>query len=385
MSKISDYIKRRNKEGASTFILRGGRRSGKTYGILTYLLLYCVTHPKTVVNVASMTSEQGRLGAYADACNIIDGMPQTFAGVEVLSSPREVRFANGSRMHFNSYAVSERAKGIACDYLFMNEANNFSQQQYTDLVANVRKGTFLDFNPNVLFWVNDIFDDSEICDTTWKDNQYLTKAQLEYFDNLKRMAERPDATDLDRRNYSVYYLGEYAEISGTIFTAGNIKFVDEMPQGLRHFAVFCDPSALRGADWFACVLSATDKDGNVYVVETFSVNVGSRELVARKILDWCKSYDVGERVYVETNGIIGIDFYDFCANSGLPCQGWYSKGNKFERILANYQNFVDCIRFVESEANRKYVQQIYDFSKNCEHDDNVDAVNSSYNLQRWIA
>lgn len=385
MSKIRDYIKRRNEEGASTFILRGGRRSGKTYGILIYLLLYCVTHPKTVVNVASMTSEQGRLGAYADAVNIIGMMPQTFAGVEVLSSPREVRFANGSRMHFNSYAVSERAKGIACDYLFMNEANNFTQQQYTDLVANVRKGTFLDFNPNVLFWVNDIFDDADICDTTWKDNPYLTKAQLEYFDNLKRMAERPDATDLDRRNYSVYYLGEYAEISGTIFTAGNIKFVDALPRGLRHFAVFCDPSALRGADWFACVLSASDAEGNVYIADTFSVNTGSRELVARKILDWCKSYDVGERVYVETNGIIGIDFYDFCANSGIPVQGWYSKGNKFERIVANYQNFVDCIRFVESEANRKYVQQIYDFAKNCEHDDNVDAVNSSYNLQRWIA
>ncbi|MBQ4289480.1 MAG: hypothetical protein II749_05955, partial [Clostridia bacterium] len=145
--------------------------------------------------------------------------------------------------------------------------------------------------------------------------------QLEWFAMLKARSEAPDATSVDRALYEMYYLGNYAEIDGAIFTRTNIRRATELPRrpdgslALRNFAVFCDPSALRGADWFACVLSATAEDGSVWIIDTFSTNTGTREAVARKIIDWCKAWDVSN-VYVETNGIVGLDFYDFAENSG---------------------------------------------------------------------
>ena len=386
-SKIDEYISHHYSSGKTHFILRGGRRSGKTFAILRFLMLYCEAVPKTVVNVASMTAEQGRLGAYADAKTIKDLAPTLFDDVEVLTSPREFRFANGSRIHFNQYSNSETAKGIACDWLFINEANNFTKQQYVDLAANVRRGIFLDYNPNIQFWVDDLFTDDDICDSTWRDNPYLTPTQLEYFAMLKRQAERPDATAVDRRNYSVYYLGRYSELQGSIFNEDVIKFGRREVAGLHHFAVFCDPSALRGNDYFACCLTAVDEYGVVWLVDSYSVNTGSRAEVAKKIRQWCAEYDVTQ-VYVETNGIIGQDFYDYCFNSGMNVAGWYSHQGKFERIIANYQNLREKVRIMDTETNRAFMQQVWDFAEKMPdglHDDNIDALNSSYTMQSTTA
>lgn len=366
-------------------ILKGGRRSGKTWHTLQYLMLRCVEKPGHIVSVAAMTNDQGRLGAYADLKSIMQLLPFYADGWDLKSSPLEARHVNGSKMIFKSYGDSETAKGIACDDLFINEANKFRLQQYIDLKANVRDLTIIDYNPNVRFWVDEIFDPAEICTTTWKDNvSHLTSSQLEYFDMLKRLAERPEATSMDRYNYSVYYLGESAEIDGAIFTRANIRTAQELPEGLRNFRVFCDPSALRGADFFACVLSAVDADGKVWVIDTFSVNTGTREAVARRLQDWCRKWDV-KSVHVETNGLVGIDFYEFAENSGLPVDGWYSRGNKYQRIVDNYQNLTTRMAVLDTEANRDFLVQVYEFSEKCEHDDNIDAINSSYNLQRWTA
>ena len=382
-SKIDDYIGRRMAEGKSAFVLRGGRRSGKTFAALRFLMLFSEGYPGTVVNVASMTAEQGRLGAYADAKTIRELAPTIYDDVEVLSSPREMRFGNGSRMHFNQYGNSETAKGIACDWLFVNEANNFTKQQYVDLMANVRKGVFIDYNPNVQFWVDDYFTDVDICDTTWRDNPYLTPVQLEYFDELKRQAERPEATAIDRRNYSVYYLGKYSELQGSIFTEDVIRYGRIPVEMLHHFCVFCDPSALRGNDYFAVALTAMDDEGNVWLVDSVSVNVGSRAEIVKAIRDWHLQYDI-VMVYVETNGIIGQDFYDYAFNSGLNVAGWYSHRNKFERIISNYQNLRERVRVLDTEANREYMSQVWDFAEKMPsdaHDDNIDALNSSYTMQ----
>ena len=188
---------------------------------------------------------------------------------------------------------------------------------------------------------------------------------------------------MDRYNYSVYYLGEGAEIDGAIFTRANIRLATELPH-LRNFQVFCDPSALRGADYFAACISATDDEGRVWIVDTFSVNTGTREAVTRRLMEWCKAWDI-KRVYIETNGLVGIDFYEFADNSGLPVEGWYSRGNKYQRIVDNYQNLTTQLFILDTPENRAYLEQVYAFAEKCEHDDNVDALNSSFNLQRWTA
>lgn len=243
----------------------------------------------------------------------------------------------------------------------------------------------LDYNE---WWIRNYFKEDEICYTTWKDNKHLTKLQQKYFENLKILGGSPDANAVNRRNYLIYYEGVYSELKGSIFNSDNIHF-GKLPNGnLFGVQVFCDPSALRGADYFAGVLSARcSTDGNVWVIDTFSVNGGegeTRESVCKRIRGWCAEWDV-KQVYIETNGLCGLEFYDFAFNSGLPVAPWDSKGNKFERIVSAYGNITERMVLSDTENNREYCKQVYLFGKKCEHDDNIDALVSTYNMQRYLS
>ena len=382
--KIADYIKRRTKEGKNVFILQGGRRSGKTWSIMQYLLLRSYNKTK-ITNIATQTAEQARLGSFSDALNIMKSEPLLSSVYEFTSNPREIRNKiNGSRLFFNSYRDSNRAKGIASDFLFINEANTFSREQYIDLSVNAREAIFLDYNPNANFWIEDYFGDDEILKTSWKDNPFLTDLQKEYFYKLKERAESPNATEVDIYNYRVQYLGEYYGITGTIFTQYNLKVIDKLPNDTFSYMIFLDPSALRGADYFSCVLSCRDRNENYYIVDVYSVNQGTREEIANKIMEWCSNYDV-KRVYCESNGIINISFIEFILKNYkmINIQSWYSSSNKYDRILANYEPVVYHTFFLDNPRLNEFLQQIYNFSSKCEHDDHIDSVVNSILAQNF--
>ena len=378
-SKYAAYLANRRKAGCTSFAFRGGRRSGKTFFVAQFLTTRA--YKGEVVNVASMTATQGRLGAYADFVTIINNHPTLRDVFDCLQSPLEIRNKmNGGKIIFNSYKDSDTAKGVACDWLFINEANKFTKLQVSDLRANVRKGWLIDYNPNARFWESDFFGNDDICDSTWKDNPFLSKAQLEWFEEIKQNAEKPEASAMDKWLYEVYYCGRYSELDGAIFTRSNIQITDELPP-LMHYAIFADPSDLRGADYFACVLVGTD-GANMYVVDVFSPNEGTDLIVLDKFKEWCKRYNV-ETILVETNGSIGMRFYEYARNSDVDVQRWWSKGNKFERITANYQDIISRVKFYNTAEVRAFLEQVYAFDKKCEHDDNIDAVNNAWCYYLW--
>lgn len=363
--------------GARRFDFMGGRRSGKTYFILQYLLSRM--YLGDVVSVATMTDTQGRLGAYQDAKDIVHGsLLQPYC--EVLSSPREIRCANGGRMFFNSYQSSERAKGIACDWLYINEANNFTEQQYIDLAASTRKGVFADRNPNAQCWTER--NGFALLHSTWRDNKAnLTDQQREWFEQLKAKAEAPTATAADKAFYRMYYLGEYAELTGEIFTPANIQRCDSVPTDLQDMVAHCDPSAMWGADWFACNLSGC-KDGKMYVVDAYSINIGHKQDIIAKLREWQARYK-DLRIVIETNGAIGQEFYTFAEQAFPNLEPVNQSKNKFQRIMANYENICNNVIFATSDVIDAYLEQVYTFAERCEHDDNIDAINTAYDIHRW--
>lgn len=361
------------RAGVRKFDFLGGRRSGKSY-LIEQLLLGRALRGE-VVSVATMTSEQGRLGSYADVCDIIAGSPTIQPYVKVLRTPRQIECLNGGRMFFNSYQDPERAKGIACDWLYINEANNFTERQYIDLSASVRRGIFADRNPNTDCWTER--NDFTLIHSTWKDNEYLTEGQREWFEMLRRKAESPDATPIDIALYRMYYLGVYAEVIGTIFTPQNIQTIEELPSNIHSWLVFIDPSSLCGGDYFATVLCATD-GAKMYAVDYWSKNDGALTAqieVIEKIRGWQRTVDL-HRVYIETNGLGKLVYSDF-QNCGIPVEGWLSRGEKTERIMSNYIGITEQVVFVGQDKWQPFLSQVYTFGKGCEHDDNIDAINSA--------
>lgn len=387
--KLVTYLEHGIRNGQSLFAIQGGRRAGKTFNILQWLLLRMWNFGEQVI-IASMTQDQGREGAYADVKEILRLWQPLDQYFEVLKQPREVTCARNNtpsgrqgKMIFRSYQDAETAKGGATDWVFINEGNKFTKKQYIDLSANARMGVIVDFNPNEHFWIDE-FDTNPLV-VTWQDNiKHLTDAQLKWFDSLKAKAFAPTATDIDRYYYQVYYLGEYGDIGGEIFTKANIHCTSESFElsKFEQIVIFADPSSLRGADWFACVV--VGKIGNkFYVIDTFSINQGRKEDVARWAKEKLLEYE-NARFFVETNGLIGTDFYEFCQCSDLPVEAWYSTANKFDRIISKFETITNDLFFVENERLDAFLEQIFDFSKKCEHDDNIDAVASAISILKLM-
>ena len=376
---LGEYIRLRDA-GCTRFDFMGGRRSGKTYFILQRLL--GLMAQGYVVSVAVMTDTQGRLGAFQDAKDILADSPSLAPYCKISTSPQEIRCQSGGRMFFKSYQVSERAKGIACDYLYINEANNFTEQQFIDLAMSVRKSIFADRNPNTECWTER--NGFSLIHSTWKNNrENLTDAQVQEFERLKAKAEAENATSADVALYKMYYLGEYAEISGDIFTRANIRREQVDLQGMANYFVYADPSAMCGSDYFAMVLAAT-RDGIMYIVDTWSRNVGGRADAAEQIEDWCKNYDV-QAIFVEGNGIIGKTFYEEQRASLPGMRPYTNTENKHGRILGNYEDICSRIVFVENDHLEPFLAQVYEYEgKNSlkTHDDNIDAVNSAYEIMK---
>lgn len=388
---ITRYLEKRR--GKNLMALQGARRAGKTYTVCQWLLLNMYNDGDVVI-FASMTGEQGRKGAYEDCKTILNSWGGLGDCFEITKSPREIHCKRNNTTsgregiaYFSSYSDPETAKGGACDWVFINEANKFTKQQYLELAANARKGVILDYNPNVHFWVEEVMDDADVLKCSWKDNKkHLTQAQLDWFQQIYDAAHREGATAADWYYYLVYYEGVYSELAGTIFTRQNIQVCqpEDVPKSLKHIVLFADPSALRGADWFPLVLAGIDEQGDVWVLDVSSVNDTSKEERLRTIQKMAGSYD-NVQVYIESNGLVGIEFRDFCVASNFECNYWTSRGDKFERIVAHYQEITRKVHFVDNARLGDFLKQVYEFAKKCEHDDNIDAVNSAYMALTYLS
>ncbi len=396
-AKIVRYLERRR----SVMALQGARRAGKTYTIMQWLLLN-VYNDGDVCVVASMTNEQGRRGAYEDAKNILQSWGGFGSLFTVFKSPRRIECERNNTtsgragvIEFASFDDPETAKGTACDWVFINEANKFTRQQYLDLAANARKGVILDYNPNQRFWIEDEMPDEEVLKCSWQDNaKHLTEAQIAWFEKLKANAMRPNATAADWYYYCVYYLNEYEELSGEIFTSANVRKCkpEDVPNGLQNFVIFGDPSALCGSDYFPLTLSATGPDGTIYILDADSTNEGGKAERCKVIERMAGKYD-HVRIYIESNGLVGIQFIEYARGENpherpdhlLPVEGWCSRGDKFERILAAYEAICTRVVFVEQPLLNGYLKQVYEFARKCEHDDNIDNIATVCRLHQFIA
>lgn len=395
---ITRYIYRHletcKAKGRTPVKLRGARRASKTWTVCQWSLFQLLQEGDTFV-FASMTNEQGRLGAFEDCCNIIAGFPTGLRQYyEIGKSPRQIACRstpNGRSgiIVFRSFQDPETAKGIACDWVFINEANKFTLQQYYDLAANARKGVILDYNPQNAFWVDKLPNKELVC--TWQKNkEHLTPAQLQWFQQIYDAAHKPTATSADWYYYLVYYCGEYSELAGAIFTRGNIQIrqPEEVPKKLSQPILFCDPSALRDSDYFPAVVAALDEAGNMWVLDVDSTNSSVPEKVGGdpkqerldRMLHMAGQFD-NVSLWIEDNGLPGIEFIEqYAQPSGREWRTWHQVRDKFERIVSHYQELTRRTYFVDSPRLGEFLKQVYEFAKKCEHDDNIDAVNSAWSI-----
>jgi phage terminase large subunit len=188
-------------------------------------------------------------------------------------------FDNGSMVEFMSIDSSEKRKGSSRDYLFIDECNELSREDYFQLFIRTRIKTIIAYNPSFgtnhyIFNEIQTHPESDLFVSTFLDNPFLEQSIIEEIERLKT---------INPEYYKIYGLGLPGNNVGTIFTIG---IVDETPEDAEFIAFGMDFGFSIDPSTLVCI-SKRDKD--LYIDELLY----KKGLVTADIIKHLTDLDIG--------------------------------------------------------------------------------------------
>ncbi len=223
-TRVFDEIAKAYRDGLRGVDSRGGTRSTKTYSALQFLVFLAVgLKAKKLISVVSETLPHLKKGAIRDFEEILQ-KEKIIAGT-LLDDPRwnatdrVFRFSSGTIIEFFSADSPGKVHGPSRDILFINEGQNIRWETARQLMIRTREFIIVDYNPTHEFWAHtELATDPRFRTivSTYKDNRFLTPAQIEDIEKGKKNANW----------WRVYGLGQTGQLEGVIY---QFEQIDRMP------------------------------------------------------------------------------------------------------------------------------------------------------------
>ena len=213
-------------------VLQGGTRSGKSYSALQWILVKALSEPNMVFSIVRKSFPSMRVSIMRDWVGILKDLEiwdeNRWSATEHIYS-----FDNGSMVEFMSIDSSEKRKGSARDYLFVDEINELSREDWFQLFIRTRKKSIIAYNPsfgtnNYIFTEIQTHPEADLYISTFKDNPYLEKQIIEEIERLK---------EVNPEYYKIYGMGMPGNNIGTIFS---INLIEEVPENAEFVAFGLD-------------------------------------------------------------------------------------------------------------------------------------------------
>ena len=201
----------RNWEADTKIIVnQGGTRSGKTYSLLQLLIVLSFQTKGKVYTIVRKSLPSLKMTAYRDFFEILNNL-----GLYSESDHNKSDYTynlNGNLFEFISLDQPQKKRGARRDYLFCNEANELTWEDFFQLLVRTTGKIWLDYNPSDSFhWIYDRLltrDDVTYIQSTYKDNPFLDQTIVDEIERLR-------GTDEDY--WRIYGLGERGMSRATIF------------------------------------------------------------------------------------------------------------------------------------------------------------------------
>ncbi|HAT67141.1 MAG TPA: PBSX family phage terminase large subunit [Flavobacteriaceae bacterium] len=187
----------------------------------------------------------------------------------------------GNTFEFISTDQPQKVRGRKREILFMNEANEFSLEDYTQLSLRTTFKIILDYNPSDEFhWIYDKILTRNDCDffvSTYLDNPFLEKSIVQEIERLKT---------LDKNYWRIYGLGERGVGIATIYN--HWKYIDNMPTNYDDIVYGLDfgynnPTAL---------IKIYIKDSKAYLEEILY----KQYLTTTDLINELKTFNIGNKI-----------------------------------------------------------------------------------------
>jgi phage terminase large subunit len=189
-------------------LLQGGTRSGKSYSVIYYIIWLCENYTGLDIDIVRDTFTALRATAWKDFKDVL-----IECGVyNDLHHNKSEHYYNLHGNIISYYGADTPAKihGRSRDFIWINEAHQFPQETIDQLFPRTRHRIICDYNPalGLEHWLDQYIEQYPPLITTYKDNPYLTQAQIEDIESRKS----------NQYWWTIYGSGERANRQGAIFT-----------------------------------------------------------------------------------------------------------------------------------------------------------------------
>jgi phage terminase large subunit len=220
---------------------QGGTRSGKTYNILIWILLYYIANNTgKTITICRKTYPALRASAMRDFLDIAMQLGWYDEGKHNKTNAELI--VKGNLVEFIGMDQPQKIRGRKRDLLYCNEANELTLEDWRQLILRTNDRIIVDYNPSEEFhWIYDHILPRDDCDfyvTTYRDNPFLDESIISEIERLK---------DIDANYWRVYGLGERGQSRSLIFSHNQ---VDNIPEGAKFkaygmdFGYVNDPTSL---------------------------------------------------------------------------------------------------------------------------------------------
>lgn len=257
---VGPLFKRLASVKERTVLSVGGARSGKSYSTAQLLLMRAQNHPGLNVGVTRKTMPALRMTAQR---LVLDLLKKYGLYRAARHNKMEHYYMLGrSRIQFFSLDDPKKIKSSEFNYIWMEEATEFTYLDYITLLtrlsapapAGLNNQIFLTLNPtDADGWINLNLPKQKqtaVIHSTYKDNPFLDQSYIDTLLGLK---------DIDQNSYKVFALGKGVKKTGVIYE--EYSFYDEAPEGEVVWGLdfgYNNPTAL---------VRVTLYDGNIYAEE----------------------------------------------------------------------------------------------------------------------
>ena len=212
------FHKAYNSESRVT-ALQGGTRSSKTYSLCQMFIVKALEETGKVYSIIRKTLPACKGSVYRDFLNILkelDLYTQDNHNKSDLSYE-----LNGNLIEFLSVDNPEKLKGRKRNYAWLNEATEFTYEDYQQIIFRCTEKIYLDYNPSDPYsWIYDKVltrDDCTFIKSTYLANPFLDEDTIAEIERLK---------EVDPEYWEVYGLGNVGSIQTMIFR--NFNLVDDV-------------------------------------------------------------------------------------------------------------------------------------------------------------
>jgi len=208
----TNVLERNLKATTRIVVNEGGTRSSKTYSLAQLLIVEAMKDQVggKIFTVCRKTLPSLKTTAMRDFFDILTQLD--LYDQRVHNKSDHTYKLNGHLFEFMSLDQPQKKRGAKRNYLWMNEANEFTLEDYRQLSFRTTERIFMDYNPSdVDHWIYDVViprDDCTLIRSTYLDNPYLPETLIDEIERLK---------ETDDTYWKIYGMGERAVPQSVIY------------------------------------------------------------------------------------------------------------------------------------------------------------------------